>query len=332
MKVKIFSVSKDEEASIKAYQEAHPEVEFISVAEDFSPAAVENLEDDIDGICIEPLGAISEDDKIYQELVDKGIKQISTRTAGYDDIDVVAAKKAGLIVTNVPAYSPRSVAEFALMQIFRLLRHTPQFDANTAKQDFRWLSELQSREIHSVTVGIIGAGRIGETLARLLQGLGAKVLAYDVKPRVEVSYVAEYVSLDELLAQSDVISLHVDLNPTTIGLISEAEFKKMKPGMLLVNASRGQAVDTEALFKALDEGIVAAAAIDTLAGEGAYASLDKSGQEITDPIFAEVLRRPEILYTPHVAFFTNIAVENMVQIALDDVLSILKTGHGEHEI
>ncbi|QEA35443.1 NAD(P)-dependent oxidoreductase [Weissella soli] len=317
MKIKLYSVRPDEQVAIDKYATTHPGIELITTTDEFHPDNVTSAQG-VDAIVIQQRSAVGGDAKFYETLAGFGLKQITTRTAG-------------LKVSNVPAYSPRSVAEFALMQIFRLLRHTPEFDANIAQQNYTW-DGLQSREIHSVTVGIIGAGRIGGTLANLLHALGARVLAYDVKPRVEVAYVAEYVTLPELLAQSDVISLHVDLNPTSEGLISAAVLQQMKPGMLLVNASRGPVIDTKALFKALDDGIVAAAALDTIEGEGPVFAKDLSGQALTDPIIAEAQKRHDILLTPHIAFYTNKAVENMVQISLDDALAIVTHGHSEHDV
>lgn len=330
MKIKLYSVRPDEQVAIDKYATTHPGIELITTTDEFHPDNVTSAQG-VDAIVIQQRSAVGGDAKFYETLAGFGLKQITTRTAGLDAIEVDLATAAGLKVSNVPAYSPRSVAEFALMQIFRLLRHTPEFDANIAQQNYTW-DGLQSREIHSVTVGIIGAGRIGGTLANLLHALGARVLAYDVKPRVEVAYVAEYVTLPELLAQSDVISLHVDLNPTSEGLISAAVLQQMKPGMLLVNASRGPVIDTKALFKALDDGIVAAAALDTIEGEGPVFAKDLSGQALTDPIIAEAQKRHDILLTPHIAFYTNKAVENMVQISLDDALAIVTHGHSEHDV
>ncbi|MHA3067003.1 D-2-hydroxyacid dehydrogenase [Lacticaseibacillus saniviri] len=328
MQIKLFSVRPDEQPAIKAYQEAHPDVELLTTTAELHPDTVTETQG-VDGIVIQQRSPIGGEASFYQQLHDNGFKQISTRTAGYDVIDVSLANDADLAVTNVPAYSPRSVAEFALMQIFRLLRHTVDFDRQVAHQDFSW-NGLVSREIHSVTVGIIGAGRIGGTLAGLLHSLGAKVLVYDVAPRVEVSYVAEYVSLPELLAQSDVISLHVDLNTSSTHLLNQAVFNQMKPGMLLVNASRGPVIDTPALYAAMDAGTVAAVALDTIEGEGPLFAKNLSEQTITDPIVKEALARPNVLLTPHIAFYTNIAVENMIQIALDDAIAIIKGQDSPH--
>jgi D-lactate dehydrogenase len=219
----------------------------------------------------------------------------------------------------------------ALMQIFRLLRNTYAFDARVAKQDFRWAG-LQSREIYSVMVGIIGVGRIGGTLAKLLDGLGVTVLGYDVKPNPELTDIVTYVDLPELLAKADVVSLHVDLNPTSENLLSAERLAGVKEGLLLVNASRGPVVDTDALIAGLESGQIAAAALDTVDGEGPIFNNDWTGKTIPDERIAKLLAMENVILTPHVAFFTNIAVQNMVDISLDDAITIANNGVSEHEI
>jgi D-lactate dehydrogenase len=330
-KILMTSVSEDELSAIKAHEAANKDLEIAISYDEFHPDAMPDLTG-VDGLVIQQTSKIGGDQAFYESLVSNyGLKQITTRTAGYDMVEVEAAKAAGLKVTNVPAYSPRSVAEFALMQIFRLLRHTMEFDARIAKNDFRWPG-LKSREIHSVTVGIIGAGRIGGTLAGLLNVLGAKVLAYDVKPREELKDIVTYVSKDELLANSDVISLHVDLNPTSIGLLSADDFAKMKDGGLIVNASRGPVIVTDDLIAALESGKLEAAALDTVEDESPVFNHDLSKTGVSDVRIKKLLDMPNVLLTPHIAFFTNIAVENMVDISLDDAELIINGETSPHEI
>ena len=168
--------------------------------------------------------------ELSARLAANGIKQIATRTAGFDMVDLAAAKANGLTVTNVPAYSPRSVAEHALMQIFRLLRKSYRFDHQVAANDYRWFSDEQALEIHTATIGIIGVGRIGGTLAKLLNALGATVLGFDTHPRDEMKDIVEYTSKEDLLKRADVVSLHVDLNPTSEDLLTAA--RTLPPGRM----------------------------------------------------------------------------------------------------
>lgn len=273
------------------------------------------------------------DPAVYPQLKANGLKQIATRTAGFDMVDVQAAHDNGLTVTNVPAYSPRSVTEHALMQIFRLLRKSYRFDAQVAQNDFRWFSDEQALEIHTATIGIIGVGRIGGTLAKLLKALGARVLGFDVKPREEMRGIVEYVSKEDLLRQSDVVSLHVDLNPTSTGLIAAPDLALMKPTAGLVNASRGPVIVTADLVAALKDHQLAAAALDTFEGENEVVMTDRREKGLADvPLVEELHAMDNVILTPHIAFFTNLAVKNMVDFALEDVLLILAGKHSPHEV
>ena len=317
-KILMTSVRPDEQAAIQAYAAAH-QIKISTTPKELAEAL--DLLTDVDGVIIQQRGPVPA--HVYPILKQQGIKQITTRTAGFDMIDLTLAHENGLTVTNVPAYSPRSVAEFALMQIFRLLRHTPQVDHQTAAGDFRWAG-LQAKEIHSATIGIIGVGRIGGTLAHLLHALGARVLGYDVQPRAELAGIVEYTTKAELLKHADVVSLHVDLNPTSENLLTAADFALMKSTAGLVNASRGPVVNTADLITALKTGVIAAAAVDTVTGEAPVFNQDhRSDQLAAFPQVQELWQLPNVILTPHIAFFTNIAVQDMVDIALDDVLAIL---------
>lgn len=290
-----------------------------------------NLTAGVDGLVIQQRSPV--DPAVYPQLKANGLKQIATRTAGFDMVDIQAAHDNGLTVTNVPAYSPRSVAEHALMQIFRLLRKSYRFDTQVASGDFRWFSDEQALEIHTATIGIIGVGRIGGTLAKLLKALGARVLGFDVQPREEMRGIVDYVSKEDLLKQSDVVSLHVDLNPTSTGLLTAADFALMKPTAGLVNASRGPVVVTADLVAALKDHQLAAAALDTFEGENEVVMTDRREKGLADvPLVEELHAMDNVILTPHIAFFTNLAVKNMVDFALEDVLLILDGKPSPHEI
>jgi len=330
MKILMYSVRPDEQAAIQDWAAQHGvQVDTTTVA--FHPATAD-LVQGYDGIVIQQRGAIGEDPSVYQKLADFGLKQLTSRTAGVDTIDVPAAKAAGLTVTNVPAYSPNSVAELSVAQTMRLIRHLELFDGRIAQQDFRWAG-LQAREIRSLTVGIIGAGRIGGVAARLFHGLGAKVLAYDLVRHPEFEDVLTYVDTKEdLLRQADVVDLHVDLNPTSRGLIDAAAFKLMKPTAFIINASRGPVIVTADLVAALRAGELAGAALDTLTGEQDLFNQNHAGEDLPDPLVAQLLQMPNVLITPHVGFYTNLAVKNMVDISLDDVLTIVNGGQSDHAV
>ena len=327
-KILMTSVRDDEQAAIKQFAQEH-DVEIITTPKLIDDAV--DLTAGVDGLVIQQRSPV--DPAVYPQLKANGLKQIATRTAGFDMVDLQAAHANGLTVTNVPAYSPRSVAEHALMQIFRLLRKSYRFDAQVAQNDFRWFSDEQALEIHTATIGIIGVGRIGGTLAKLLKALGARVLGFDVKPREEMRGIVEYVSKEDLLRQSDVVSLHVDLNPTSTGLIAAPDLALMKPTAGLVNASRGPVVVTAALVAALKDHQLAAAALDTFEGENEVVMTDRREKGLADvPLVEELHAMDNVILTPHIAFFTNLAVKNMVDFALEDVLLILAGKHSPHEV
>nr|WP_238698448.1 NAD(P)-dependent oxidoreductase [Weissella paramesenteroides] len=282
-----------------------------------------------DGLVIQQRTQIESD--VYPRLHELGIKQLTTRTAGYDVIDLKAAAENDLIVSNVPAYSPRSVAELALTHTLRLIRKQELVDQRVREQDFRWAG-LQGSEIHSLTIGIIGAGRIGGTAARLFHALDAKVIAYDIKPNHELDDVLTFLSFEEVLQQADVICLHVDLNDTSRVLIDEAALALMKPTAYLINECRGPVVDTSALLAALAEKRLAGAALDTMVGEETFFNFDLRGQALPNQDLIQLRQYDNVIITPHVGFYTNIAVQNMVDISLDDTVAILSGKASEHTV
>ena len=327
-KILMTSVRPDEEKAIHQFADEH-DVKIVTTPKPFINDEAIAMTKGMDGLVIQQHAKVP--DNAYAALKANGLKQISTRTAGVDTINVPLAHENGLKVTNVPAYSPRSVAEHALMQIFRLLRKSYAFDHRVAENDYRWAG-LQATEIHSATIGIIGVGRIGGTLAKLLKALDARVLGFDTHPRKEMEGIVEYHSKEDLLNQADVISLHVDFNETSIWLMSLDDFKLMKPTAGLVNASRGPVVVTKDLVTALKDKEIAAAALDTVEGEEHIFNQDHRQDGLAAvPLVEELHAMDNVILTPHIAFFTNIAVQNMVDISLTDVLDILDGKESPHE-
>ena len=324
----MYSVRDDEAAAIQDWATKN-KVQVDTNALEFHPDTAA-LAKGYDGLVIQQRSAIGDDPQVYQQLADYGLKQLTSRTAGVDTIDIPAAKAAGLTVTNVPAYSPNSVAEMAVTQTMRLIRNLEIFDSRISQQNFQWAG-LQAREIRSLTVGIIGAGRIGGTVAHLFKGLGANVIAYDVVKRPELTDVLTYVDTkEELLQQADVVTLHVDLNATSKALIDAAALKQMKSDAFIINASRGPVIVTADLVAALKAGEIAGAALDTVEGEEYLFNQDHSGEVLQDPLVAQLMQMPNVIITPHVGFYTNLAVKNMVDISLDDVMTILNGGTTDH--
>ncbi|MCI1650202.1 D-2-hydroxyacid dehydrogenase [Bifidobacterium tibiigranuli] len=285
-----------------------------------------------DGISYKQRSAPSDNPDFYRRLAEYGIRQIAIRSAGYDTIDLHAAHQNNIRITNVPSYSPSAVAELTLTHIMRLIRHIPQFDDQGSRHDFS-VRGLISREISELTIGIIGVGRIGSTVARIFHALGARVLGNDITENHELDSILTWVSKDDLLAQADVVTMHTYLDSTTRHLIDAHRLAQMKPSAYFVNASRGPVVDTPALIEALQHHRIAGAAIDVLEGEATlFGNTFDADKPLANEAYNTLYAMPNVIITPHIAFFTDIAIKNMTCQSLDDALAIINGGTSPHEI
>ncbi|GEL38993.1 lactate dehydrogenase [Lacticaseibacillus paracasei subsp. tolerans] len=327
-KILMYTVRPDERAAIDAWVAAN-DIQVDTNTVEFGPDTVD-LAKAYDGVVIQQHGAIP-DEMVYQKLKAFGIKQLTLRITGYDIVNLDAATANGLVVTNVPAYSPRSVSELVLAQVMRLIRHLGEASAREAKDDYSWAG-LEAPEIHNLTVGIIGAGKIGSAVARIFRALGATVIVSDPVKRPELADTVSYVDLNTLLTTSDVVTVHTPLDGVTTHLIDADALRKMKPTAYLINAARGPIVDTEALIKALNDHTIAGAALDTIEGEAGIFGEDRS-QTLVDNQALETLKAlPNVEISPHIGFYTDAAVKNMIDISLDDVKTILEGGKSAHQI
>jgi len=290
-----------------------------------------NIVKGFDGLCLCQIKKI--DKEIYKELNEMGIKQISSRTAGVDMFDIFEATKYGLTITNVPVYSPNAIAEYAVAASLNITRHVIQIEEAMKRQDYRWTKDILSKEIGSMTVAIVGTGRIGCIAARIFKAFGAKVIGFDLYPSDNVKDCIEYVdTLEETVKQADLISLHMPATKENYHLFNKAMFDQMKDGVFLVNTARGTIVDTKALIEALDSGKVAAAALDTYEKEGDYYTYDFSKEKVEDEILKELISRNDVLITPHTAFYTQEAVKALVEGGLDGVYDVIKNGISENKV
>lgn len=326
MKIILLSVRDDELPAIKQWQQKHPDIELQTADWELHPDTVDRLQG-FDGVIIQQRSQIG--DEVYPKLKRLGFKQLTSRTAGFDVINMPLATANNLKVSNVPAYSPHSVAELALTHTMRLIRQLPLFDARMQEQDFRWQG-LQAAEISSLTIGIIGAGRIGSTTARIFHSLGAQVIANDTKPNHELDDILTFKTKEEVLQEADVVCLHVDLNETSKNLIDAQALSLMKPSAYIVNECRGPVVDTDALIQALEKKQIAGAALDTLTGEENFFNVDLRGKEIPSEQLKKLRSMDNVIITPHIGFYTNIAVQNMVDISLDDAVSLIQGQSCDH--
>ena len=329
MRIKVFGVHNGEIEALEKWQERN-KIELSLSSEILSIANVDEIVD-FDGVCLQQVEPV-EDEEIYRKISEFGVKQITVRTAGYDMIDLEYAHKYHLLVTNVPAYSPNAIAEMALTHTMNLIRKMYITQLKVARKDFTWDGSL-APEIRMLTIGIIGVGRIGGVYAKLVAGLGAKVIGYDIAPNQCINPDVEYQdSLDDVLQKADLISLHVPLDQTTEYLINKDTLKLMKTTAYLVNTSRGKVVNSSALINALENGELAGAALDVIEEENEYFGNDYSAKIINDKNINKFLELENVYVTPHIAFYTKTALQNMVDISLDSVVDIVKTGSSKNII
>ena len=254
---------------------------------------------------------------VLARLAALGVRYLLVRAAGYDQVDLPAAQRLGLRVATVPHYSPYAIAEHALALILALNRHLHQADAQVRHADFR-LDALVGFDLHGKTVGIIGCGTIGGTMAGLLSGFGCRLLGYDVLPDAALTqrYGVEYVPLDTLCALSDVVTLHAPLTPATRQLLNAAQLAKMKRGAMLINTSRGALLDTRAALAALESGQLGYLGLDVYEHEKGLFFQDHSQDAAPDPLLAQLLARPNVLVTGHQGFLTREALTNIASTAI----------------
>lgn len=268
---------------------------------------------------------------VYERLSQLNIKQIALRQVGYDVFDLPAAFANHVRLSNVAAYSPRAIAEYTLTQLFNLIRHNKKFDRAMAQGDYTWAAGGQAREIHDLTVAIIGVGRIGTALAEMLHALGAQVLGVDPVYRAQNEPFVTYTTLDEALRRADVISFHTPLNDETRGLADRAFFEKVQPGTVMLNFARGEIVDMTALESALASGQLAGAAFDVAPNENDFMDQKQTVDELPENI-QRLVAYDNFLLSPHIAFYTNTAIKNMVEMALNDAVIMVNGGFTENEI
>lgn len=258
---------------------------------------------------------------IIAEMGRLGVKLIALRCAGFNNVDLKAAQQAGIRVVRVPAYSPYAIAEFTLGLILALNRHLPRAASRTRDGNFS-LQGLMGFDLHGKTIGIIGTGKIAKVLIRILQGFGMRILGYDIYPDHDfaAAHNLEYVSLDTLLRESDIISLHCPLTKDNYHLINADAIQRMKKGVMLINTGRGGLIDTEALIEGLKSHQVASAGLDVYEEEGEYFYEDVSDAIIEDDVLARLLSFNNVLLTSHQAFFTREALNNIATTTLQNIL------------
>lgn len=258
---------------------------------------------------------------MIQRFYDVGIRYIATRSIGYDHIDLKRAKELGMGVAHV-SYAPETVADYAIMLILMCCRKIVPILERSKVQDYT-LKGKMGKDLCDCTVGVIGTGQIGRTVLKHLSAFGCKLLAYDIYPSEEVSAIAEYVSLEELYAQSDIITLHAPANAENYHMLNEAAFSQMKSGVTIVNTARGALIDTDALIQALESGKVGHAALDVLEDEEGLYYSNRVGDVISNRTLAVLRSFPNVILSPHTAFYTEKVVKDMAYKSLKNIYDMM---------
>ncbi len=258
--------------------------------------------------------------EVIAEMGRLGVRLIALRCAGFNNVDLAAAAKAGIRVVRVPAYSPHAIAEFTLGLILALNRHLPRAAARTRDGNFS-LQGLMGFDLYGKTIGIIGTGKIAKVLIEILQGFGMRILGNDLYPDEAFAKKngMKYVPLDTLLREADIISLHCPLTKDNYHLIDADAIGKMKEGVMIINTGRGGLIDTEALIAGLKSRHVGSAGLDVYEEEGGYFYEDVSDAIIEDDVLARLLSFNNVLLTSHQAFFTREALTNIATTTLQNV-------------
>jgi len=255
-----------------------------------------------------------------EALAGNGVRMVVLRCAGFNNVDLQAARTLGLAVTRVPAYSPHAVAEHAVALLLTLNRKIHRAYNRVRELNFS-LSGLVGFDLHGKTVGIIGSGRIGRAAAQIFRGFGCRVLACDSVPAVDwgSAHGVAYVAQDELLASSEVVSLHVPLTPETHHLVNAATLRRMRQGAYLINTSRGKLVDTTALIQALKSGHLGGVALDVYEEEEGLFFEDLSGEVLQDDELSRLLTFPNVLITSHQGFLTHEALSEIARVTVQNL-------------
>ncbi len=255
---------------------------------------------------------------VVKKLKENSVEMIAMRCAGYNNVDLDACRAHGISVANVPVYSPYAIAEHSVALMMSLNRHVNRA-YNRVREGNYALDGLVGFDMHGKTVGIIGAGRIGMCAVDILVGFGCTVLIHNRTPVKDPRPCVRDVSLDELLRESDIISLHAPLVPETHHMINDAAISKMKHGVMLINTGRGGLVDSQALIKGLLGGKIGSAGLDVYEEEGGYFFEDHSGSVLKDEVLARLSTFPNVIVTPHMAFLTEEALLNIAEVTLSNI-------------
>lgn len=327
MKILAYGVRKDEIESFKKYEkEFNHEVKLVK--EHFITDNA-GLAKGYEAICVLGTSEINRDAmRILKEL---GVKYVGNRSAGINNIDFKAAKEYGVRTYNVPAYSPNAIGEFAVTLALALTRNIHKIIRRSDIQDFS-LNGLIGTEIQNQTIGFIGTGKIGLSAIKAFSGFGGKLIGYDIYPNEEASKYIEYKTLEEVFQESDIISMHCPLTEDNKHLINKNTLTMMKDGIVIINTSRGALMNTDDIIEGIKLGKIGGLATDVYEDEEGIFHANHKNEIIKDERFLALKSFPNVIVTPHCAFYTDEAVDNMVKYALENLYEFETKGCCKNEL
>ncbi|CCX63417.1 d-lactate dehydrogenase [Firmicutes bacterium CAG:791] len=273
--------------------------------------------------------------KITEEVAEglhrAGVRYILTRSTGFDQISKEAIRKFGIRAANVPVYSTNAVPEFTVLLMLSLVRKWKTMEKKLSHQDFT-LQGVQGKELGSMTLGLFGTGKLGIKTAEILHAMGCTILASSPHEKEEAKPYVTYTTQDEVFRKADLLFFHCVLNDATRQMVNRESIAKMKNGVYLVNTARGGLVDFEAVLDGLKSGKIAGFASDVYDKEAPFIRKDLTGEKLEDPVLAELLSREDVILTPHVAFFTETSVSNLIRLSLESLIEFETTGTCEREV
>ena len=321
-----YAVRPDELAAFEKFSK-DLNIELTMVNENMSEENV-HLAEGFEAVSI--LGNCDASAKNIETLAQGGTKYLASRSAGFNNVDTEAIKAHGLRFSNA-TYSEDCVSDFTVLHVLMAVRQMKKIMKRSEMQDFS-LPGIQGKEMHNLTFGIVGTGRIGASTARKLSGFGGKIIAQDVYENESLKDILTYVSLDELLTTADVIILHAPLFDSTYHMLNKETLAKTKEGVIIVNTSRGELIDTKALIEALDSGHVSACGLDVVEGELGVFHVNHRNSNLTDHNLAYLRQHPNVVVSPHAAFYTDQAVSDMVEVALTSLTGFINDNESKWEI
>ncbi len=320
MKIFAYEVREDEEAFFEKMQQ-EMKVD-LTVSREVPSPQTAALAKGCEGVTILGQGNINEE--VLGIWKEAGVRFLSTRTMGFNHIDLKAAQKAGIQVCNAN-YPPTGVADFTVMLMLMCLRNYKPAMWRGQVNDFS-LKGLQGREMKDMTIGIMGTGRIGYAVMKNLSGFGCRLLAYDLYENEKVKEFAAYVDLDTFYRECDMISLHMPLMESTYHLVNKESISKMKDGVIIINCARGELADMESLIEGIESGKIGALGLDVVEGEEGITHVDHRIDILSNRNMAYLRQFRNVVMTQHMAFYTDAAVESMVRCGVEGLVSMKETG------